>query len=111
VLVLRERFQQDIEIAHSTQAVRQWLKLLAQTVNTLFPERWRRLQQVRHRAQAPRGYPHLVDIFDIAMLADRPNEFANPCELLLQRFPPDLRERLSAERNALRWRHTVSVAI
>jgi hypothetical protein len=51
---------------------------------------------VRHGAQPPCGYPHLVDIFDIAMIADRLNEIANPGVLIIQRFQPDLRERLSA---------------
>ncbi|HKW21250.1 MAG TPA: hypothetical protein VJO13_07745, partial [Ktedonobacterales bacterium] len=79
-----------------TQVVCQRLKLLPQTLNALAPERWRSLQQVRHGAQPPCSYPHLVDIFGIAMIADRLNEIANPGELLIQRFLPDPRERLSA---------------
>ena len=89
-------FQQDIEVAHSTQVVGQRLKLLPQTVNTLAPKRWRRLQQVRHCAQPPCGYPHLMDIVDIAVIADRFDEIADPCELRSQGFQPNPREWLSA---------------
>jgi hypothetical protein len=74
-------FQQNIEITHPAQVVGQRLKLLPQTLNALAPKRWRRLQQMRHRAQPPRGYPHLMDILDIAVIADRLDEIANPREL------------------------------
>jgi len=76
--------------------IRQRLKLLPQTVNALAPERWRCLQQVRHCAQPPRSDPHLVDVFDIAMIADWFNEVANPRQLRSQGFQPDPRKRLSA---------------
>jgi hypothetical protein len=76
--------------------VRQWLKLLSQLVNTLASKRWRRLQKVRHRAQPPRSDPHLMDIFDIAVIADRFDEIADPRELRSQGFQPDPCEWLSA---------------
>jgi hypothetical protein len=103
--------QQNIEVAYRAQAIRHRLESRAQAIHWLAPERGCLLQQTRHRTESAGGYPHLVNVLNVAFFRDHINEVVNSRELRAQGLYAEARERLSAQRHPLGFSHAILVAL